>query len=336
MRCMRCIFALFVFALTAGAADHHVLSFYYGWYGNPETSGRWVHWKSVDPAAKKIGGSTNYPLLGAYDTHDPATVARHCRDARAAGITGFIATWWGRGEFSDKGMKLLLDSAQKEGLKVTIYYETAPPKGSPSVEGAVADFEYLIAEYALHPAWLRVAGKPAFFVYSRAVTELKLDGWQQVIAEVNRRRGGTVFIGDRLSAEAARVFDGIHTYNITGRTRDRSVTEIVDWARKAFPEWVALAGGKISCVTIIPGYDDSTQGRAEPRPITHRHDGETYRALWQQAIAANPDWILITSFNEWHEGSEIEPSVENGDREMKTTAEFAPKFTRSGTGAVRR
>jgi hypothetical protein len=37
---------------------------------------------------------------------------------------------------------------------------------------------------------------------------------------------------------------------------------------------------------------------------------------------------LITSWNEWHEGSEIEPSVEHGDRELRTTAEFAPKFKR--------
>ena len=46
------------------------------------------------------------------------------------------------------------------------------------------------------------------------------------------------------------------------------------------------------------------------------------------SLATRPDWVLITSWNEWHEGSEIEPSVENGDRELKTTRQFAPKFTR--------
>jgi hypothetical protein len=48
--------------------------------------------------------------------------------------------------------------------------------------------------------------------------------------------------------------------------------------------------------------------------------------MWEQAIAANPDWILVTSWNEWHEGSEIEPSLELGDRELKTTKQFARKF----------
>ncbi|MFN3422855.1 MAG: hypothetical protein ACK40X_14170 [Armatimonadota bacterium] len=48
--------------------------------------------------------------------------------------------------------------------------------------------------------------------------------------------------------------------------------------------------------------------------------------MWEAAIEANPDWVLITSWNEWHEGSEIEPSVENGDRELKTTAKYALRF----------
>jgi len=35
------------------------------------------------------------------------------------------------------------------------------------------------------------------------------------------------------------------------------------------------------------------------------------------AIKADPDWVLITSWNEWHEGSEIEPSWEDGDAYLK-------------------
>jgi len=46
----------------------------------------------------------------------------------------------------------------------------------------------------------------------------------------------------------------------------------------------------------------------------------------EEAVAANPDWFLITSWNERHEGSEIEPSVENGPRALKTAASFASKF----------
>ena len=100
-----------------------------------------------------------------------------------------------------------------------------------------------------------------------------------------------------------------------------------DWAHGYFPQIVAAAGpGKISTVTVIPGVDDSKSNRPPPRPVIDRWDGETYRALWQEAIAAAPDWVLITSWNEWHEGTEIEPSVEHGNRALADTATFTRQF----------
>src|SRR5882724_13646168 len=68
-----------------------VLAFYYGWYGNPTVSGRWVHWEKVDETKKTIGSSAHYPALDAYDSHNPKLVEQHCRWAKEAGITGFIA-----------------------------------------------------------------------------------------------------------------------------------------------------------------------------------------------------------------------------------------------------
>ncbi|MER3502075.1 MAG: hypothetical protein C4295_11515 [Candidatus Fervidibacterota bacterium] len=302
-----------------------VLAFYYAWYGNPQVSGRWVHWSEVDEAGKRIGSSTHYPVLGPYDSHDPKVVEQHCRWAKEAGLDGFIVSWWHPNDFHDRAMPLILDTAQKFGLEVTAYFETVPEN---NCERALEYVLYLLNRYGKHPAWLKLDGKPVLFVYGRAIGQIGLDGWLWVITEANRRyEGGAIFIGDQISPQAARIFDGIHTYNITGATQGKSVDEIKAWAEKTFPQWVATAGERIACLTIIPGYDDSKlPDRKPPRPITYRHNGETYRILWEVAIAANPDWVLITSWNEWHEGSEIEPSIEHGDRELKTTSVYAPRF----------
>lgn len=318
-------------ALTAVAAPRkiprQVLAFYYGWYGNPEVSGKWNHWKDVDAGNKTIASSTNWPQLGAYDSHDRKVVDQHFRWAKKAGLTGFIVSWWRQGDFHDEGMPLMLEAARKHGMKITIYYETVPPRGSPTVEGAVGDLLYLLEKYGKDPTWLKVDGKPVFFIYGRALNEIKLDGWKQVITQVNQKHpGGALFIGDRISEEAAQIFDGIHTYNPTGRTKGMSPDQLRSWAKEFYPMTVKTAGAKISAVTVIPGYDDHKLGRPEPRPITSRHNGQTYRILWEEAIAANPDWVLITSWNEWHEGSEIEPSAEDGDRALKQTEQFAPRF----------
>jgi hypothetical protein len=318
----------------AAAVPTQVLAFYYPWYGNPQISGRWVHWSDVDDVDQTIGNVTHYPVLGAYDSHDPDLVAAHVNQACQIGITGFIVSWWGQGTFEDRAVSLLLDSALQCGLQITIYFETVP--GSIR-DNALADVLYLLQNYGSHPAWLRVGDQPVIFVYSRAISQIGLDGWQWVIDQTNQQySGGALFIGDRISSAAAQVFDGIHTYNPTGQTAHKTSGEIRQWAQSTFPNWIATAGDRISCVTIIPGYDDSKLGRPEPRPITDRWDGETYRVLWEEAIAADPNWIVITSWNEWHEGSEIEPSIENGQRELDTTAEFALRFRRGDAKGVGR
>jgi hypothetical protein len=287
-----------------------------------------VHWEKVEEANKRIGSSTHYPALGPYDSHDAKLLEQHCRWAKEAGVSGFIVSWWAQGDFHDRGLPALLEAAQKQGLAITAYFETVHSQGSPKPEGALKDVLYLLEQYGKHPAWLKVNGKPVLFIYGRAIGQIKVDGWQQVIAEASRRYpGGAVFIGDQISTRAARVFDGVHTYNPTGSTAGKSIEEIRTWARATFPKWVQTAGAdRIACVTIIPGYDDSKLGRPAPRPITDRHGGQTYQALWEEALAANPDWVLITSWNEWHEGSEVEPSVEDGERALKSTAAFASKF----------
>jgi len=323
--------ALSTVVVACGAATtaipKQVLAFYYGWYGNPTVSGKWVHWKDVDEGNKTIASSTHWPKLGPYDSHDPKVVDQHFRWAKKAGLTGFIVSWWRQGDFHDEGMPLMLETAGKHGMKITIYYETVPPRGDPKPEGAVNDLLYLLNKYGKHKAWLTFQGKPVFFIYGRTLNEIKLEGWKQVIAEVNSKYpGGAVFIGDRISEEAARIFDGIHTYNVTGRTKGMTPEQLRTWARDYYAMTVKTAGDKIAAVTVIPGYDDHKLGRPEPRPITSRHDGETYRILWEEAIAAKPDWVLITSWNEWHEGSEIEPSLEDGDRALQQTEQFARRF----------
>ncbi|MCS7300036.1 MAG: hypothetical protein NZ556_00570, partial [Fimbriimonadales bacterium] len=78
-------------AIRARVAVRHspppklVLAFYYGWYGNPTISGKWLHWEGVDAERRQIANSTHYPQLGAYDSNDPAVIEQHCRWAREAG-----------------------------------------------------------------------------------------------------------------------------------------------------------------------------------------------------------------------------------------------------------
>lgn len=304
-----------------------VLAFYYTWYGTPARHGQWVHWQDVRPEQHDIASSTHYPARGAYDSHDPVVIDDHIRQAKAAGLDGFITTWWGQGSFDDRAFPLVLDAAARQGFAATVYWETAPGKGRRQVDQAVRDLTYLVTTYGRHPGFLKVDGRPVVFVYGRVMGQVPLNAWPDIITGARAATGSDVLlIADGYSDAFARLFDGIHTYNIAGQVRGKAPDGVRQMAAQSFPGAVALARRRaaISCVTIIPGYDDTKIRK--PGLKAERHDGATYQVLWEEAIKADPDWVLITSWNEWHEGSEIEPSWEDGDRYLQLTGEWARRF----------
>ncbi|MHC4067398.1 MAG: glycoside hydrolase family 71/99 protein [Planctomycetota bacterium] len=156
--------------VRTGRVPRTVLAFYYPWYGNPSAeggSGRWFHWESADEASRQIANRTDYPKLGAYDSHDPEVIARHCTWAKQAGIDGFIVSWWGAGTFEDLALPRILDACAEAGLAATIYYETVPgvPKTARSAE---SDLQRVLERHAAHPAWLKVDRMPVVFVFGCA------------------------------------------------------------------------------------------------------------------------------------------------------------------------
>jgi hypothetical protein len=58
-----------------------------------------------------------------------------------------------------------------------------------------------------------------------------------------------------------------------------------------------------------------------------RQGGAYYRSTMEAALGTKPSWaVLITSWNEWPEGTQIEPSSTCGDHYLGLTAEFATRF----------
>ena len=62
-----------------------------------------------------------------------------------------------------------------------------------------------------------------------------------------------------------------------------------------------------------PGYD-ARQGNRRHARSSPRRDGATYDAMWRGADQARaPTSSPITSYNEWHEGTQIEPARAAGE-----------------------
>jgi hypothetical protein len=60
--------------------------------------------------------------------------------------------------------------------------------------------------------------------------------------------------------------------------------------------------------SVAPGFDNSN-AVATGLLFVDRAGGARYDAMWQAAISAGAEWISVTSYNEWHEGTQIEPAT---------------------------
>lgn len=292
-----------------------VLAFYYAWYGPGRGWG-----------VSGDGGRNhpNVPLDGLYDSASASLVSRQIAEAQAAGVTGFIVSWWG----DHDALRAVLAAAPPD-FSITVYLE----RSGGSAEALTESLTALHDAYAEFPRWLRSEGRPVLFVFDRVLQEIGLDGWRTGLAAYRAARpNGFLVVGPTNSAEEIEArrgaFEALHIYSLTFVTDGWPGAVFARLARRWMQRWVRAQDGlAVRTATVLPGFDDSRlDDRTSDRPITARRQGRTYRALWEAAISARPDWVLIVSWNEWFEASEIEPSAENGRRELETTREMSARF----------
>jgi len=115
------------------------------------------------------------------------------------------------------------------------------------------------------------------------------------------------------------------------------VVRNVDWKLRtdAVTSWgAALAGprapgqaGPGTVVQVGPGYDDrAVPGRTTP--VRSRDNGGFYEAAWRKAIRSGRNIVLVETWNELHEGTEICASREHGRKYIELTARYSRIFKR--------
>jgi len=68
----------------------------------------------------------------------------------------------------------------------------------------------------------------------------------------------------------------------------------------------AHAAGLLCAPSVGPGFDARLTTSQEA--VRARLNGLTYDRMWKTAIKSKPDLVTVTSYNEWQEGTQIEPA----------------------------
>lgn len=308
-----------------------VMAFYYMWYGNPKVSKEWKGWNHLGNKPEKGSTCTADKPLKLYDSNDKKVIREHIKLALKSGIDTLIASYWGANSSFSKPFNTLLKIAGKTKIKITPYIESFRNH----VESAIDELNNLLEKISKEKSTLKIKNKPVLFVYTRALKQFNKKEWTEIIRELKIK---PIIIADTNNKKIIELFDGAHNYcplhaYLMRKKADKFYKGIINECKKQ---------GKITSYTVMPGYDDRVLKRkhsikyqlwqlahlSKKEFFVPRKNGKTYRELWNQALKINPDWVLITSFNEWHEGTEIEPSKEYSDLYLKITKEYSDKFKR--------
>ena len=286
--------------VAQSGAGKLVLAFYYTWYS---------------PADFARGQMLDTPA-NPYDSNRPETIERQVREASGAGIDGFIASWSGLDTPSDANFAKLLDIASKHNFKATIYFET----DSVARQGDVgSQLKGMLGKYASHPAFLRWNGKPVvLFWWPQAVGGAAQ--WQAVRAAVDPS-DGQIWSVDTTDASYLDVFDTIHFFSAGKWEANTDAGKVHAQWRATVDNYNKKHGTKRMWVAgVIPGWDESrVQPPRQNAKVFPRRDGALYNEMWKGATASNPEWITITSYNEWYEGTQIEAASSYGTRYLDLT-----------------
>lgn len=296
-------------AHAQSASDPLVLAFYYAWFD----MNTWNQGLAADLPAQP------------YASTDRAVMGRQIDEAQRAGIDGFVVAWYGPGggNQTESNLAALLEEAAARNFRVGILFEGDSPF-MPTVGDSTAAMQHAMNVHANHPAYLRVDGHPVFFFWRTQRYDV---GTWQAIRNAADPDHNAIWIADGVDTSYLSLFDGHHLYSNTWSPPADLTATNQKFANQVHSARQNTGAPKLWVATAMPGYNDilARGGFAQDR-----EGGGYYGRSWAAAIASNPNWVVITSYNEWLEGSQIEPSQAWGNTFMDLTATYSSQFKSGG------
>jgi hypothetical protein len=312
----------FIFPALAFAVadkDYFVGAYYYPWYNSNYFHG-----------SLPLGSSTliyylnpqQTPELGWYNQWNPAVISQHYKWARYAGINFFVTSYWGAGSTEDSVIQdRMFDNPDRGDIKLAVFLE---PVITPS--NIAAEANYLCDKYFNRPGYFRIDDKPVVFIYvTRAMSDANLTTYITNLRNAANGKGYTVYIvGDEVwggsgAFKSSRVslMDAITNYDVYGNLgAGHFATDLIlnTWQSDC-NSWRTKAHGisREFIPAVSPGFNDKGV-RSGHTPTSRKLYNETYAfgtllsgMLDRAKPIADRDMIMVTSWNEWHEDSQIEP-----------------------------
>ncbi len=178
-----------------------------------------------------------------------------------------------------------------------------------------------IERFQGHPNACLIDGKMVFFVYLIG----RMDGWKRFRMKLRARGLDGYFIGQAMQENTmwddpvrlARVleeFEGFYDFGCNGLLPEQMKMRLLN-ARAALDKHRPgglLVGG------VAPGYIGGQSGFYRP----FLNSG-SFRGNWEACLACDADWVCLTTWNDYNENTQFEPTTSCRDNLLLMNAEYA-------------
>lgn len=296
------------------ASERPVMAFYYPWYEPSD----WTYSRMSDlPTPTYSGG-------------DDATLRRHIQQADDAGINTLICAWFGPNEDRiNKRCRRLMDLVEESGrpIKVAIMPEQSAWASLQSVGALTQALQVLQRDFMNRPSYFHFQGKPVVFWFSPN-TLGGVATWQQLRSQTDPNHGQFWF-GGTDQFNYLDVYDALYYFDISWERAPGAA--MASYAGRLQQYNSSHGASRPFIATAEPGYNDLKVRNGHQRS---RENGDYYRGTWQTAIDRNADAVVLTSFNEFLEGTYIEPSEQYGDLYLRLTKELIDRYHNAPSAPV--
>lgn len=302
---------------------------YMPWFQSKPVSGYWgSHWKMknknpdiIDENGRRQIASHYYPLIGPYDSSDPDVIEYHLLLMKYAGVDAVIIDWYGSHVVNDykvnlTGSNAIIDKLDETGIRFAIAYEdftagvVEDQTTKTAMQAAQADMTYLQSNYFNNSQYVTVGGSPLLLTFGPRYFKTPSQ-WTTIFSSLTIKPkflplwNHTQFTGDNDDGEFSWI-----DFN-------ESLSDLNSFYNKV--PHIELTMG-----SAYPGFHDFYEegGTGESYGYVPYNEGQTLENTLNKAKERNAKHLQLVTWNDFGEGTVIEPTLENQFECLQKIQEF--------------
>ena len=315
-----------------------LMAHYLPWFASKEWSGQWGwHWtmnhydpnRFVGTPLHRESASHFSPMMGLYDSGDPDALRCQVMLMKLAGIDGIIIDWYGNADFNDyalinRNTLRLIPLLQQAGLRFAICFEDQSVAqeiaggqfpASEAVAHGQSLMKWMDANFFTHPAYLRIEGRPILLSFGEPF--YKDREWNDLFSVLPTK---PLYFTEGV-LRAATAATGCFGWPMPHEGNQGDLREQNSFYNLSgnWPHFIGVAYPRFQDIYAQAGVQPSWGTIAD-------RQGLTYTNTLTRALRSNASIVQLATWNDWGEGTQIEPSFEFGFRDLEATQKLRQQY----------